>query len=483
MSDKEYGILTSKYNTAIARIQDLTKQIKDKDAEYASHNVEIERIDKIIREFCEVILAKDRSEMVLNGQYTWAKIPTENLIQKAQKSYNTFNDNRNDLLNKLMREVEKRGSIIETLKEQLSQGGGTYTDKDIEQEDKERRAKQNASKNGLSGNNIALISESDEDVEDIEITELKRAVQDESFFKATPNGIGIQTAPKKIQAISDQKEKDSTYVLVNIKKNTEKWKNVHWIILRLLGEGCSRYDEILKKSQREDSNCNDNSLRNAFREIGPQVVKIEKYSTPFTPVFSVYSLTDIGKMLYKDRYGKNVSEPEADMIIREHTSIEHGYGILQLGAFLKKHPERYKNISIFNRKNPLKIPNTNRAYIPDISYESEFNGKTYKNYIEYETGACNEENLVDKLNKIWYFSKRIQIVVPSQIIAEGYIKKIEKYALKKEEKNPGALKGKKILIASAKWFVEHIVTNNEEHWAYEFDFNNGVKCKDYLITE
>lgn len=481
VSERDYNILLNKYNIAVARIQELTKQIRDKEEEYSSHNIENERIDKTTREFCEVILAKDRSEMVLNGQYTWAKIPTVELVHKAQKSYNTFNDNRNDLLNRLMGEVEKRGAIIETLKEQLCLGGSTYTDKELEQEVKERKAKENAANKGLSGSNIALIRETDEDVEDTEITELKKEVQNETFMKTTPNGFSIQSAPKKVQAVSEQRKNDLTYVLVNIKKNTEKWKDIHWTILRLLGEGASRYDEILNKAKREDPNYSDNNLRNAFKEIGPQVIETTKYATPFTPVFSIYRLTDIGKLLYKDKYDKNVSESEADMIIKEHTSIEHGYGILQLGGALKSHPERYKNISIFNRKKPLKIPNTNRAYVPDISYESEFNGKTYKNYIEYETGACNEEDLVDKLNKVWYFTKRVQIIVPSQSIAEGYIKKIEKYAQRKEEKNPGGLRGKRILIASAKWFVEHIVTNNEAHWAYEFDFNSGLQCKDYTI--
>ena len=68
--DREYDALWAKYNTAIAQVQDLREQLATKQEQWSQRDKEFKRLEKLMRELCEAICAKDRKEMVLGENYS-----------------------------------------------------------------------------------------------------------------------------------------------------------------------------------------------------------------------------------------------------------------------------------------------------------------------------------------------------------------------------------------------------------------------------
>ena len=119
--DSEYELLLSKYNVSIAKTQDLQEQIRIKEGAWKAKEAHYKHVDKLTRELCEKILARDRNEMVLGREYSWAKLDTEDLVLKADASYRTYNANRSELLQKIMDVAETRRAQIESLEDQIRQ--------------------------------------------------------------------------------------------------------------------------------------------------------------------------------------------------------------------------------------------------------------------------------------------------------------------------------------------------------------------------
>ena len=85
--DAQYEALLSMYNIALAKAKDLQEQIQTKETAWGEKEKWYKLIDKLCREFCENVLAKDPNEMVLGQEYSWGKLDSVQLIQKAQKCF------------------------------------------------------------------------------------------------------------------------------------------------------------------------------------------------------------------------------------------------------------------------------------------------------------------------------------------------------------------------------------------------------------
>ena len=117
--DKDYEILFSKYNRALAKAQDLQEQLITKQEQWEKRNVDFDTIEKNVRELCESILAKDSKEMRLGTDYSWDSIPVNELIIKAKKVFREYNAQRTDVMRKIMDTSEDRRAQVESLKEEI----------------------------------------------------------------------------------------------------------------------------------------------------------------------------------------------------------------------------------------------------------------------------------------------------------------------------------------------------------------------------
>lgn len=479
ISDNEYSILLNKYNLLVSEIQVLKKQIRDKEGEWAKRDGEHKVVDKECRDFCSSILAKDKSEMMDEGHYSWSSVTTIDMIKKARRSLEKYNADRTELMNQLMEEIERRSEENDSLKMQnsmlLTGGEGRYNSpEELENEIKKQTAIKKAEANGISPNKQVFIKEDDEDVDDSEIETLKKAIR-ESTFTSTGTGVYHKPAPKKVGEIKKEKSERADIAVVDLRKTTHKWKDVHWTILRIIGEGASRYDDIKTKVFSEIVDVNESALRMAIQDLSQLAITKVSCSTPLLRKFVVYRLSENGKLLYMSEFHKKPNKSEAEQILAEHGSLNHGYCIVQLANEMKKHPDKYEDVCAFNRsRNTISIPGIANKYIPDISYKYILDNNRYKSYIEYETGQCNYADLAIKLEKMLYITREIMIIVESNGVLEKYISSVNRY-IKDRHSNPVALKGKKIKICSVMWFVEKVLEGEE--WACVYDFNKGVEPK------
>ena len=118
-SEESYKKLYSQLNIAMAKCRDLKEQLSQREEQWKQRDEEIEITRKLVRELCEMILAKDSSQMELGKSHSWRDIPVDDLIRSSKNVFKTYNANRNDILQKLADVAEDRRIEIEQLKEDL----------------------------------------------------------------------------------------------------------------------------------------------------------------------------------------------------------------------------------------------------------------------------------------------------------------------------------------------------------------------------
>ena len=106
---------------SLAKAQNLEEQLTTKEEAWAKKMAQYKTVDKNARELCEMILAKDRNEMVLGSEYSWSSLPTLEMIQKAERAFKEYNQKRLKLMAQVMDLAEHRREIIEGLTDQISQ--------------------------------------------------------------------------------------------------------------------------------------------------------------------------------------------------------------------------------------------------------------------------------------------------------------------------------------------------------------------------
>lgn len=298
--DKDYEILFSKYNRALAKAQDLQEQLITKQEQWEKRNVDFDTIEKNVRELCESILAKDSKEMRLGTDYSWDSIPVNELIIKAKKVFREYNAQRTDVMRKIMDTSEDRRAQVESLKEEIimlkTQGRiasdsvltedelRAQVDKDLEA--KRDRAAQIISSKSMSvetqkavaagrinieeiksdfSNGNALIIEEDSDFLDddepqkgaiIHSKEKKirmGATVDNSKAKITQKSIPVSPAKKVVQNRQElQKKLDKEYTLNILSELEKKISDAGWVIMDVIGKyGLSVASDIIDKGLEE----------------------------------------------------------------------------------------------------------------------------------------------------------------------------------------------------------------------------------------
>ena len=472
-SDKEFDILLNKYHTAIAKYKDLQEQLTTKQRQWQKQEEQYSVTEKLTRELCEDILAKEPSEMVLGRDYSWSSIPLNELILKSKRVFKNYCVKRTDLLRKTMDTSEQRLQTIESLQEQISimrtsPTAASITQDELEKQikkEKEKEAVVNAlpyqTKKKIEAGNTAIILEDDDISSAFEDKILDDMADINAMIQVTPKSIPVSQSRKKVEQKRKRRKQKIMAHTVNLKEYENKMSEYDWCVLRIIGKyGFSRYQQIEEKFLEEQPDCSKSRSRIAITNlVNIGLANSEKVSNPLKGIFNVYQLTDMGGRIYSDRYNSPPVSSEMDLIMAEHDNCQHGYGIRMIAEVLREKGS-FEEVSDKNRKHPIRIAE-GVSYVPDIVCSGSSGQKMY---IEYECANHTQHNFNAKCNKMTKVTSQLNFIVPNRSDMEKICSQVQEWI-----KNRGAtsLRHITIRITGAAQIKDMDLLSNDG-WKYVF---------------
>ena len=488
------SILINDYNRVVAKSQNLQEQLVQKQAQWTERDKFYKAIEDNIRDLCEDILAKDSKEMTLGDTYCWAKVGIQELIEKARVSYKQYNAERSNLMQRMLDTSEERRAMIEGLKEQLeyvsTHGGATISTEDIEKrikkEKDDAKAKEKVSngiiKSKANNGDVNLIVEDDVDtiLEEAANIQNADAIQ-KAFNEAKSNRINSLSIPhkqsdKKMKMKNDADRQNAKSYFVTEKEVMSKINEVGFAILEIMGEkGSSLGPEITQNVINKEKLSKGKIDLALGRLVSNNVIEKTPIKLP-TGNITVYKFTSIGSGIFNLKFGHKPSVVcEADRIITEHGSLQHGYSIKALWKILKDN-NIYSNVSMYNRKNAISVDGSKaKSFIPDIV--CKVHGKQ-ELHLEYETGTTPQAAFSAKCAKIVENERRIDFVVAG-------VNQIEKFAIPRvnewvkeriKKKGKDSLTNIKVRITTiVKIRNEQSDLSIDADWNVVYDFNKSIE--------
>ncbi len=133
-SDKDYSLLLAQYNLAITRTKDLTERLKTKEEQWQKREDDFQVTKKLMKEFCEMILAKSPEYNQLGKENTFDSMSMNDMIRASVKAYNQYNKERTDLMNKVANAYEEITAHNIELEEEIKYYKNNYRIKTGDQE-------------------------------------------------------------------------------------------------------------------------------------------------------------------------------------------------------------------------------------------------------------------------------------------------------------------------------------------------------------
>lgn len=165
-------------------------------------------------------------------------------------------------------------------------------------------------------------------------------------------------------------------------------------LIKVIGEfGLSEAKMIYEKA-KERTNTSDTTLKAKFSDVEKKgFLEKEEVSTFLRKKLALYSLNELGKIVYKKLTGQNPVVAEKDILKRQHATLQHAYCIKDTSTILEQ--LGYTNISIDSSKNSIQVAG-GRRYVPDIV--ADFS-PTEKTYWEVELGHHKDGDFFEKISK------------------------------------------------------------------------------------
>ena len=479
--------LMTTLNRANAEIQSLKEQMRQKDEAWERVNIQTGRTIDLARSLCEKILAKDRKEMKLKAAYSWNQIPTDELIKKAVHSYDSYNEERKGVLDRLLQEVEMRGAKVQGLEEQImsimSGNKDAYKTAQEVIEDVERKSVQKAGfdnspydlKQAAKEGQIELIVEDDEDAETVlEAKQIDGLMEVNEQIKTTSQSIPVAESFKKREMKKKRRDEKIIAHVVNLAEFRDKMSDTMWDILYVIGhDGISIYSDIEGKVLERNPNILPSRVRTAMTAcdtIG--VVAKEEMRLPISSKMFAYRLSDIGERIYQEHFSERPIACELDKVIAEHDNPEHGYGIMEIAQVLQA-KGWYAEISTNNRKKAIKLE-SNKRYIPDIIGTT---AQGINEYFEYERGTHTQADFNDKCNKMIKVTRTLYFITPNKDTIKKIIKpKIENWIAsrgKNEAQIKESLRNITIKIGTAS-SIKDAKEKKSEPWFVVYNINQKI---------
>ena len=473
-------LLLAKYNLLVSKYKELREQYTAKQERWSEREVYFKHIDKVARELCEEILAKDKDEMVLGSDYSWSSVKTDELIHKAKKSFQNYNKNRTELMRNIMDLAENRQFQIVSLQDQIEQfmtGNNIAAISSAQEivERAEKKAEEKAAmdkaphiaKSAAEAGKVQLIIEDMDEVEvEGEMKPLQDLMEQNEQARITAYSIPVNDSTKKKKKMKKERDNAVLAHMVDLREFEDQMTDGMWEILYVIGSyGLSKYPDIEAKVLKE-TDLRKTKIRTSMQNIYKMgVVSQEVLNLPLSPKCFVYKLSDIGLRLYKLKYEGDPVEAELDRIIKEHDNPNHGYGIMDVVKILED-SGFYKEVSGYNRNHAINVKDGKR-YIPDIICVTD----RYKEYIEYERGMHTQADFNEKCNKMTQVTRYLNFVVPNKdILIKRLIPQINTWIKSRDARS---LKNIKIRLTTA-LTLKDADMRNDKCWQVIWDLRKGA---------
>lgn len=498
--------LLQKYNRNSAHLTVLYDQLDKKSEELENLKESQARQEKAARTLCEMILRKEQDVRTeeekkkgVKGEAPWFTLSTVKLIEKAQESYEksfekatkdkiTFveayskkigvmqkilNENVEQLkkLEKELQEAEKAGAKgkEEIQKDSVAAKEGKSSEKDL-------RGK----KNILGNTEIkGAVTEADmleslgDDIEKLQVekenSKKKGKGRQGESFPVSDNAQKV--LDKKEEAVqkkkAEEKKKDPGRFKEVLETMTQNEKNV----LICMGEqGFSELKEVISNME---SLISESKTRTYMKDLMAKGFLTGKSLVlPMVPNLNLFWLSESGKDLYRELTGKEPVLSMAEKVKKEHTSLEHGYGIMKMtekingSGYVKANQAE---ASCFRNRKQIKLAD-GKAFVPDIVISNE---TEILMYIEYETTKCTEADFMDKCDKFVQVADTLNFIVPGLNEEEVLKKHAEKWLVSARKRG---IFGKPITIrvATIKTIIDSC-KKDELSWNWEKRINSSKK--------
>lgn len=449
--------LKGKYQLSLASVRELQHENELKDEKIARIQEEHIQLEKSVKTLCETILKKGREK---EGEQAWFKLSLSKMIVLAQTSIEEYFPSVTGSINKLIASnsgyVEKIIQLQEELKQKneeikrltlIQKAAAKSTDPATPEESKPAPVPKISIEEEQGDGIAAFVGESID------------AYADGGMVMEFPQNIPI----KNSKATKDKSKKFVQRAAANkadkIQELAESLTIQQKIAIEILGKtGLSlvpQMKEYMKKAMPDSRECRVTAgLNTSCIETGPDSKKYDTgnylfekkcANVPGNNKLNVYRLTQIGSDVYKYLFKEDPVESEMTIILKNHSSIEHGFGIVNVAKEIinsKYIGNMNADVQYLTRGKEFSVKTgENTSYIPDIviKYKGK-NGRDILEYIEYETGKGNtKEDFMKKCNKIASFTNIIYIIIPSEEIKTTVLDKINywKDAVMKSNEWPG----------------------------------------------
>lgn len=475
--DREYETLLSQYNILVAKYRDLSEQMRVKTDQMVKYETEHDIIEKHARELCEMILAKNRSEMVLGNNRTWHSFSTDELIAKAKQGFVAYNQEKTEVLNQVMAISERRGQELDSLKDQIARTinsggfGGLSADQMLQQAKEESQRKAAIEKTpaatqaAIKSGAVTCIVEEDEDIDADETEAIQEMMNIGTEAKLSTAKAAVKRSEEKVNKMKEAQRKSVLLHTVDLNQITGEWTEIQWFIFEQMGRtGISRVKDITDLCiARFGANQKTAIQRGLYKMKDQKVVDYKAISLPHSKKLTLYYLLDAGKLIFQAKYNADPAPSELEKVVKEHDNPEHGFGIMDLKTVLEE-KGKYESISAYTRNKPFDVVvgERNYQYIPDLICKT----KKFTDYYEYEIGKTAQTDFNLKCSKMCQVTKYLNFVTPNQASAKRVKAQVDAWI---ESRGVKSLKGITVRISTVE------VIAQQDKWLVQYSLSTGAE--------
>ena len=454
---ENYTVLYGKYQRALISIREL-EQDRDR---YKNKLEEEQQKQKQIKNkteyLCSTILKKKRASKNEKADF---KQGIEEKLDSAQSYIEEYTEKNAKILSTLTEQQERRTAEIKELKrkiEQLKASRGTDADVSSEPDrteagKEEKETKKNADKkNSPPGKNFNVNFSIDGEGDDLLSAELLYSNKNFNTTRGLPAVVHDKKKAKIQEKFKKEAAKQKNSVLQNYldENDINEWDIA---LIKIIGStGKAERKEVQNIYLEQDKNNSSYRADTSFSKLcirsedsPDSILETLKTSTPKQPSLSLFRLTDLGSRIYEYLFKKPPVESEWTIIEKNHSSVEHGYGIKNTAELMQDMmyvKNLNANVIYLTRCRDYMIGvGDDKKYIPDIVITYMKNGSEVCEYFEYETGKCPAVDFSKKCNKMAMILDRINIIVPSKAAKDVIDDNIEKWreeVAEKRQAHPG----------------------------------------------
>ena len=427
-----------------AQIEGIKEYVIDNDKKNGS-------IKKAVNTFCRTLFQREFALAQIGGENEeFLKMDIPELLDfTAQKIIEQKKEQKEKMIS-IIDEKEEKNKIIEDLKNQITQFLSSkdlskkeileivldkkiskteekYSNKPLEEKREITKEEPKSIIEVKQGKNIAENISSYPKKEDVPITVIE--IKDEDLIDKSENKKETEVTRKRSDnqltsnGIKDENKKEinipkikegSIAHIIDLKPIIDGMADIHWRILEAIGvRGFSEKSDIVNFLTEYYKDIEISSLEqkteSALNEIKMSgVILREKVNTGWR-TFYVYSLSDTGKRIFNEskKFKEKPVLCERDILIKQHSTIYHGYGIKDSANILLE--LGYKNVIYKGNENKIELPNGD-LYIPDITANDPITGE--KKYFEYELVHHKQSDFEIKCNKMRKVTNELFFIVP-----------------------------------------------------------------------